>query len=236
MSQVYPLLLAAASFAGLVWLDRRLPAESPRRIEAGLVILAGGLVGARSGFIALRLPYFSAHPSEMAWFWQGGLSWIGAVVGVLGATALSARLTEGRFWAWVDTLAVPAALVSLATWTGCQVEACAFGHTVAGAPMGYDSLGSLAPRWPTQAVGMVLSGGILAGLLPLAGRNLPAGLLGMGALTAIAAVNTTLSLTRGDPSLLIGSWRVDTVAGLIVFLTAAGLALWRARPPQPEAN
>jgi hypothetical protein len=83
---------------------------------------------------------------------------------------------------------------------------------------------------------MVLSGGILAGLLPLAGRNLPAGLLGMGALTAIAAVNTTLSLTRGDPSLLIGSWRVDTVAGLIVFLTAAGLALWRARPPQPEAN
>jgi prolipoprotein diacylglyceryltransferase len=236
VSQAYPLLLAAASFAGLVWLDRRLPAESPHRIEAGLVILAGGLVGARSGFVALRLPYFSGHPLEIAWFWQGGLSWVGALVGVLGATALAARLTGGRFWIWVDALAVPAALVSLAAWTGCQVEACAFGRTVAGAPLGYDSLGSLSPRWPTQAVGMVLSGGVLAGLLPLAGRNLPAGLLGMGALTAIAAVNTTLSLTRGDPSLLIGSWRIDTVAGLVTFVTAAGLALWCARRSHPEAN
>ncbi|HET7010956.1 MAG TPA: prolipoprotein diacylglyceryl transferase family protein [Anaerolineales bacterium] len=229
MSQAYPLLLAAASFAGLVWLDRRMPAGFARRLEAGPIIVAGGLAGARLGFVALRLPYFSAHPIEIAWLWQGGLSWIGAAAGALAASALAARLTGVSFWLLLDVLAVPATLVSLAAWTGCLVDSCAWGRTVDWGPFGYDSLGNLARRWPTQAVGMVLSGILLAALLSFGGRSLPSGLLGAFALAALAAVTTGLSLTRGDPSMLVGPWRIDTVAGSAVVLAAGAAAMWRRR-------
>ena len=227
MSQAYPLLLAAACFAGLVWLDRRMPAGFTRRLEAGPIIVAGGLAGARLGFVALRLPYFSAHPIEIAWLWQGGLSWIGAAAGVLAVSALAARMTGVSFWLLLDTLAVPAALVSLAAWTGCLVDSCAWGRTVDWGPLGYDSLGNLARRWPTQALGMVLSGILLAALLSLAGRSLASGLLGAGALTLLAAVTTGLSLTRGDPSMLVGAWRIDTVAGVAVAMVAGAGATRR---------
>jgi hypothetical protein len=50
-------------------------------------------------------------------------------------------------------------------------------------------------------------------------------------LAALAAINTILSLTRGDPSLLIGGWRVDTVAGAAVFITAAVMTGIRWRQP-----
>ena len=233
MSQAYPLLLAAASIAGLVWLDRRLPAEYSRRLESGVAILAGGLAGARLGFVALHLPYYMAYPDQIAWLWQGGLSWIGAVAGALVAAAVVALMTETSFWSLLDVLAVPAGLVALAVWTGCLVEACAYGKAASWAPPGYDYLGRLAPRWPTQALGMVLSGGLLAGLLPLAFRRLPPGALGAATLAALAAVNAVLSLTRGDPSLLIGEWRLDSVAALATFVTAGGAALWRARRPTP---
>jgi phosphatidylglycerol:prolipoprotein diacylglycerol transferase len=230
VSQAYPLLLAAACFAGLVWLDRRLPAEFPRRLEAGLILLAGGLVGARLGFAALHWRYYMERPAEVAWLWQGGLSWVGAAAGVLTVAGLLSLWVDIPFATLMDALAVPAAVISLAVWTGCLVEGCAFGRSVAWGPVGYDTLGFATRRWPTQAAGMLLSGGVLAALLPWVNRTLRPGRLGAGTLTSLAGGMTLLSLTRGDPSLIVGAWRVDTIASAIVFLAGVALILRSLRP------
>ena len=227
VGQAYPLLFAAACFAGLLWLGR----QPSVRVEAGLLVLAGGVAGARLGFAALHLTYFSAHPIEITWLWQGGLSWVGGAVGAVIGGVMAATFTGTSPWDLADALSVPTAIVALAAWTGCLVEACAFGRPVPGAvwaPAAYNSLGVLAPRWPTQALGMILSAVLLAALLRMGGRR-PAGLVGAGTLAAVAATNTILSLTRGDPSMLIGNLRVDTVAGLAVFVGAAGVATFRIR-------
>jgi phosphatidylglycerol:prolipoprotein diacylglycerol transferase len=204
------------------------------RVESGLLVLAGGVAGARLGFVALHLTYFSAHSIEVTWLWQGGLSWVGGAVGAVIGAAMAAIFTGTSPWDLADALSVPAAIVALAAWTGCLVEACAFGRPVpeaAWAPAAYNSLGVLAPRWPTQALGMILSAVLLAALLRWTGGRRPAGLIGAGTLAAVAATNTILSLTRGDPTMLIGNLRVDTVAGLAVFVGAAGVAIFRIRQP-----
>ena len=64
--------------------------------------------------------------------------------------------------------------------------------------------------------------------------ELPAGMVGAGTLAAIAAMSTMLSLTRGDPSMLIGRWRIDTLAGAGIFLGAVALALIRRQRPRPN--
>ena len=228
VGQAYPLLFAAACFAGLLWLGR----QPTMRVEAGLLVLAGGVAGARLGFAALHLTYFTAHPVEITWLWQGGLSWVGGAVGAVIGAAMAATFTGTSPWALADALSVPTAIVALAAWTGCLVEACAFGRPVpeaAWAPAAYNNLGVLARRWPTQALGMILSAVLLAALLRWTGGRRPAGLVGAGTLAAVAATNTILSLTRGDPSMLIGNLRVDTVAGLAVFVGAAGVATFRIR-------
>jgi len=219
VGQAFPLLLAAAVTAGLIWLGR----QPEMRMEAGLMVLAGGLIGGRLGFAALHAPYFTTHLVEIAWLWQGGLSWVGAVAGAALAAAAAAWLTGTQARALADALSVPMSVVALASWTGCLVDACGFGHPVASswAPLAYDSFGVLARRWPTQAVGMIASGALLAALVRREGWPLPAGALGMGTMAVVAGSTTLLSLTRGDPSLLIGRWRVDTVAGGVVFLAAA---------------
>lgn len=202
-------------------------------MEAGLVVLAGGVIGGRLGFVALHLPYFTTRPIEIAWLWQGGLSWVGAALGACAAVIAAGYLTGTSPWILADALSVPVAVVALASWTGCLVDACAFGRPVVGAswaPAAYDSFGFLARRWPTQASGMILSGALLAGLLRRDGWNLPPGALGAGTLAAVAALMTMLSLTRGDPSMLIGRWRIDTVAGAGIFLAAVVTALVRRRP------
>lgn len=229
MGQGYPFLLAAAGFASLIWIGRQ-PAT---RVEAGLIVGAGGIVGARLGFVALHASYFGAHPIEAAWLWQGGLSWVGAAAGAAAGVVLAARATSISPWVLADALCVPAAVLSLACWTGCLVDACSYGRRVgeaSWAPEAYDAFGVVARRWPTQALGMILSGTLLAGLLRPAGAW-PAGLSGSVTLAALAAINTILSLTRGDPSLLIGGWRVDTVAGAAVFITAAVMTGIRWRQP-----
>lgn len=230
MGQAYPLLFAAACFAGLIWLGR----QPMMRMEAGLLVLAGGVVGARLGFAALHLPYFTAHPVETTWLWQGGLSWVGGAVGAVIGVAIAAPLTGTSPWGLADALSVPTAIIALAAWTGCLVEACAFGRPVpeaAWVPAVYNDLGVLARRWPTQALGMLLSVVLLAALLRWTGARRSAGQAGAGTLAAVAATNTILSLTRGDPSMLIVNLRVDTVAGLVVFLGAAGVAVFRSRRP-----
>ena len=204
----------------------RLPDEktSPTtRIDAGLSALTAGLIGARAGFVLLHWGYYASRLIETFWFWQGGLSWIGGVVGAVIGLGVYTTLSHRPFWPLADILALSGVVMALSSWTGCLLEGCAYGRrTNAGfwTPLAVDMFGSRVPRWPTQTVGIVLNLVILAVLYWLAGRHLRHGTLVCMSLSLIAASSLALTFTRGDPVLLLAGLRLDTVGTAVILLLA----------------
>src|SRR3989337_3551404 len=88
----------------------------------------------RSAFVLAHPAYYSTHLVEAFWFWQGGLSWAGGAAGAFLGLALFSLLARRPLWPAADALAMPGAILSLAAWTGCLAEGCAFGRRVAAGP------------------------------------------------------------------------------------------------------
>jgi phosphatidylglycerol:prolipoprotein diacylglycerol transferase len=226
--QAYPVVLGVGCIAALGWLiGRRSGAdEADDRPQAAGIALAAGLAGARIGFAALHAAYFRDHPLETLWLWEGGLSWVGAAVGVVIGIALFARFRRQSAWSLADELAVPAVIVALAAWTGCLLDQCVYGIPLDASPFAVpsaDIFGIVVPRWPTAAVGMIAVGALAALLILLSTRALPTGGHAALALGGVAAIALGLSFTRGDPSMLVGGVRLDTLAAAAV-LAAGALA------------
>ncbi len=230
--------MALAAIAGLLWAGlapprARVEGVTPIAIiDAGLATLGAGLLGARAGFVATHWSYYSLHLNEVLAFWQGGLSWTsGALGGMLGLASFSA-LAKRPFWPLADAIAIPAALVAAAAWLGCMLDGCSYGRRVtanAWIPPSPDILGNLAPRWPTQAVGVMYSLGVLALLLTVAERRHPTGVLVSLGLALIAAGALGLSFTRADPVPVTWGLRLDGLASAVLLVLGLGGVALRAK-------
>ena len=202
------------------------PALSPRKrftndpVIAGVIMLAMGLFIARMTFILLHSHYYFTRPLEILYLWQGGLSGIGGFAGALVGLGIYTRVNSESFTAHADALAIPGAIIASSCWLGCWMDGCAYGIPLENPfPLliGIDMFDSEILRWPTQAFGAIYSLLSVGALVTLKDRT-PQGILGMISLCSIALGVFGLSFFRGDPSLLIAGFRLDT-------LTALGLAL-----------
>ncbi|MCX7959943.1 MAG: prolipoprotein diacylglyceryl transferase [Burkholderiales bacterium] len=105
-------LLWLAGFGMAWWLGRR-------RIAAGLAPVSreqfddlvfaaalGAIVGGRLGYVIFYKPgYYLAHPFEILYLWQGGMSFHGGFLGVLVAVAIYARRERLDWWRLMDFVA-----------------------------------------------------------------------------------------------------------------------------------
>lgn len=239
----YPFMLSLGVAAGLLWhmLASRAPATSgvpqagypppAKGINASLVALAGGLLGARLAFVLVHSGYYLVHPVEALAIWQGGLAWHGAAAGVVLGLLVYSRLAITPFWAMIDTLAVPVTWVAAAAWIGCLLDGCAYGarmEDVWWAIPAPDWIGVVAPRWPTQLAGSALCLVSVVLLTRFEELRLWPGASGCLSLALIAAISTGLSLTRGDPIWLVLGVRLDTLASIVILLPSLGVLAWQA--------
>jgi len=209
------------------------PNLSPRRrltndpVIAGVVVLVTGLFLARMTFVLLHSNYYYAHPIEILYTWQGGLSGIGGVAGALVGLGIYNRVRGESFASCVDALAIPAAIIASSCWLGCWMEGCAYGIPLESQfPLtGIDMFNSDILRWPTQASGAIFSL-LSVGALVTLKDQLPQGVLGMVSLNLIALGILGISFFRSDPSLLIAGFRLDTLAALGLALIGIG-GIWR---------
>ncbi len=238
VSNAYPLVLATGALLGLLWLglaplERQTKAgETVARIDAGLIALSCGLLGARLGYVLTHWSYYSTRVFEAAWFWQGGLSWAGGALGALIGVAAYDKITRRPFWGEADLLAIPAAIVGAAGWLGCLLDACAYGRRTPPGPLtppAPDLLGNLAPRWPAQAIGGVYTLLVILALNRLSQLGLRPGLLAAAALTLLSAGALGIAWIRGDPMPVLAGLRLDGVASAgLLALGLSGIAI-RAR-------
>jgi phosphatidylglycerol:prolipoprotein diacylglycerol transferase len=229
-----------ACLAGLIWLGQadqwRMGKQSTgvrptpvERIDGALISLGAGLLGARIVFVLSHWGYYSDRVWESAWFWQGGLSWVGGAIGATAGLAAYASVRRKSLPALGDSLAPPLALLSVAGWLGCLVDGCAYGRRASFGwltPASPDLLGNIAPRWPTQTMGALIGVGLLVALLLMDQRRRRPGVSACLAMSVLSAGSLALEFVRADPAPTLAGMRFEALgAGTFLAAGLIGLAI-----------
>jgi prolipoprotein diacylglyceryl transferase len=111
----YGLVIAIGAFLGLqltVKRYERFGGDPDVAEKAGLLVLVGGFLGARIGYIIPRFlndgPHGAAYierPGDILAIWQGGLAFFGGLVGGTLAVVLYLRLKQADLPAFMDAVA-----------------------------------------------------------------------------------------------------------------------------------
>lgn len=215
--QPFSVLLGLGVLLGLLLTIWRVPeSEASRSFEAALWVLLAALVGGRAMSVWSNFNYYQHHPGEIIQVWQGGLSSMGALVGVVLMIISLAALWKIPAGKLADTLLPLAGALAITAWLGCWVDGCGYG-----APSdrwwalpGRDEWGVMANRVPVQLLGATLIL-ILVWFLDWAGKRVSIpGLMAAIGLFGISTVLFCLSFLRSDPSLMWNHLRLDTWGAL----------------------
>ncbi len=191
-------------------------------LDAFLVVIAGGLIGGRVGFIVWHWDYFRENPPEMWQFWQGGLSYHAALLAGIIALAVWSLLHRQPLRYYAAFFAPAFVLITAFGWVACWLEGCAYGReTLLGvlATDLPDDYGVFAVRYRTQLLGFLLTLAVLIFVFRVQ-KDQPRPIDFCWTLAAVSLVHFLISLLRGDPTVFIGNMRLDTFFnGLLVFIS-----------------
>ncbi len=222
----YTILLDAAMLLGLgslAWKGYRTDRRPAAWVDAGLVALAGGIIGGRLSHVAIHWAYVSEHITDIIRVWQGGLDWHGAVIVGLAGLYLGCRLRRTDWRHVTDSLSTVLPAGAALVYAACLSSRCAYGREVpslAGYPPLVvaelpDLYGLVLPRLSSQFLGiglsvtLVLVARLLASLIRRPGVRLWI----MLALIGLASFG--VGFTLGEPEPLIGSLRLGQALDLL---------------------
>ena len=199
----------------------------------------GVVLGGRIGYCLFYKPvYYAAHPLEIAYIWQGGMSFHGGMLGVISAMALAAWRRK-RPWLEITDFIAPCVPTGLAAGrAGNFINGELWGRAAsADLPwaMVFAQSGSDLPRHPSQIYQFLLEGLLLfAGQPPQHRKPRPTGwisgafLIGYGSLRFIAEYFREPDAHLGllSMGLSMGQWLC-----VPMLLAGAGLVWWSQRKP-----
>jgi phosphatidylglycerol:prolipoprotein diacylglycerol transferase len=129
----------------------------------------GVVLGGRLGYcLFYKLGYYSQHPLEVLFIWQGGMSFHGGMLGVIAALALFAWQRQ-RHWLQITDFVAPCVPTGLAAGrVGNFINGELWGRAADTSlpwAMVFPQSGSLLPRHPSQIYQFLLEGLLLFALL-----------------------------------------------------------------------
>jgi prolipoprotein diacylglyceryltransferase len=242
----FALFLALGACLGLAWIARRSSQKlALQRVEAGMWVLLGGLIGSRVSFVAASWPYFQDHLLQSLQFYLGGLGWPGALAGGLAALAAYAALNRIPLADLADDLLPLAAAVGVSAWLGCWVSGCAYGIASDAwwSLPSSDEWGVIAKRWPVQILGALLTVALFALVEIWAAEvELKPGHRALISGLGLSLILLATSWLRVDPAILWQGMRLEFWAALAFSILAlAGLAVYplrryRLKRQKPEGH
>jgi len=152
-------------------LARRIGIDSDRILDLAIVLVIGGVVGARLFYVFVYEPArFVREPLQIFALWEGGMVYYGALIGGFVTGTWYVIQKKLPFWQLADVVAPPLALGYGIVRIGCFLNGCCYGKEtgsflgivfpyIEGAPC-LDGV----PRYPTQLFSSIL-GFALFGLL-----------------------------------------------------------------------
>jgi prolipoprotein diacylglyceryltransferase len=222
-------LAAFGSILGLVWIAlENSDGEYSGRVNIGIGVLAGALMGARAAYVSVNWGYFQDHLVETFQPWLGGLSWPGALVGGFLALVLMAWTMGIPLGYLADDLLPLLLTLSVAVWLGCWVAGCAYGaETSAGVPT-LDEWGLWKRRFPVQLCGAVFTIALFWGIEKLhhRGGHWYPGLAASLGCAGLSLILLGASALRADPYPLYAGVRLETWAAMIFLGISILMGVW----------
>jgi phosphatidylglycerol:prolipoprotein diacylglycerol transferase len=203
----------------------------------------GVVLGGRIGYCLFYKPgYYAAHPLEIAYIWQGGMSFHGGMLGVIGAMALAAWRRQ-RHWLEITDFVAPCVPTGLAAGRmGNFINGELWGRAADPSlpwAMVFPQSGSDIPRHPSQIYQFLLEGLLLFAVLWFVSRkHRPTGwvsgvfLVGYGSLRLMAEYFREPDAHLGllSMGLSMGQWLCVPMV-----LVGMGLMVWSGRR-QPSTD
>ena len=232
----YGLMAAIAILVGYYLALKNSPRYriEPRKMETvALLVVLGGLVGARLIFVLQNMRYFLAHPLEIVFTWHGGLSWHGALLGGTLAALAYARRAGIPVLDLLDCLA-PIAAIGLAIGRiGCFLNGCCYGGPtdLPWAVRFHSSGGELTPpSHPAQLYAFVGNLLLFIGLWRWQGRRQFRGHVFLAYLAWYSVLRAALEWIRkgATADVAFDGMTRGQVASAIIFVAAIAL-IWLGR-------
>ena len=140
----------------------------PQWLESLFIyLIVATVVGARLGHVFFYgWPYYSQHPIEILYVWQGGLASHGGVLGIIVAMIIWSMKVSKRSILWVlDRVVVPSVLVAALIRLGNLMNSEIYGMQTS-LPWGFifERNHEIAPKHPTQiyeALSYLLTFGVI---------------------------------------------------------------------------
>ncbi|HEX9899195.1 MAG TPA: prolipoprotein diacylglyceryl transferase [Candidatus Methylomirabilis sp.] len=245
----YGLMYIIGILLALVMLRREarrkgLPLTEDEVLNLIMLLVFGGILGARLYYVAFNWDYYWAYPWAIPAVWQGGLAIHGGLLGGLLAGAWFVRRHRIPLWRLGDTIAPNLILGQALGRFGNFMNGDAHGvptdlpwglvfapNTPAGMQFG------TTPLHPVMLYEMAIDLGIFAVLWRLRTRSSRDGFLFGLYVLLYSGGRFVVEVFRAD-SLLLGPFRAAQVVSLLAIL-GVGVLLWRGRlwamAPQPQA-
>lgn len=234
----FGLLLGLGLLAGTyyVWKNGRaasLPEE--RLLDVTFLTILGGLIGARTLYVLSNLSLYTEEYLSVLFFWQGGLSFWGGVLGGVITILLLSRKFRWPAGQLFDLAAPAFALGGIFGYIGAFLNGSAYGGET-GFIWGVPQQGLIGARHPSQILEALLQLLIFVMLLRFRKRAPFTGFLALIYLVSYSLGRFILEFLRGDQTHLTGPFSqahmisilVGTLALLLLYLRLARLrGSWR---------
>ena len=202
-------------------------------------IVLSGLIGARIIHVLDNLDLYREHPGQAFAFWQGGLSWYGALLGGLLAGVVCARISKISLGRLADAGA-PAIMLGLAIGRiGCTINGDAYG-TPTSLPWGliYTNPNAYAQLFvaghPAPVYEMIWCLIIFGVLWNLRGRLRPDGALFPVMVAMYSFGRFFISWVREEPA-VVGPLHQAHIISLVLFVASVALLIrWKSGWGRPE--
>ncbi|CAG0948981.1 Phosphatidylglycerol--prolipoprotein diacylglyceryl transferase [Methylophilaceae bacterium] len=230
-------LMYLIGFLSVLWLGKY---RAKHRPEAGWkaseiddILFYGALgviIGGRLGYVIFYQPgYYLSHPVEIAYLWQGGMSFHGGFLGVLAAMVFFARKTGKRWLAVMDFVAPLVPIGLGAGRLGNFINGELWGRTTDAAwGMVFPQVDNLA-RHPSQLYQFALEGIVLFILLWwYSSKPRPVGAVSGLFLIGYGSFRFLVEFTR-EPDSFLGLLALNLSMGQWLSLPMIAAGIWMMR-------
>jgi phosphatidylglycerol:prolipoprotein diacylglycerol transferase len=202
--------------------------DKDKIMDLGIVMLVGGIVGARIVYVMMNYQYYVRNPLEIINLTRGGLVWYGAFIFGMIAAMWFIKKNKMDFWQSADLFAPYIALAQAFGRVGCLMNGCCYGSV---APSGF-LLGVVFPgeevlRYPSQlfsAAALILIFIVLK--IWQKNRRFKGEIfLGYGILYSVKRF--IVEFFRGDYSKMMYGLTVPQLTSIVIFVTCLSIFIYR---------
>jgi len=203
--------------------------DKNKAVDLIIMMLIGGLIGARLFHVIVNIQYYIARPLEIIDLTKGGLAWYGGFITGILTAVVYIKKNKMDFWLVTDLVAPYVALAQSFGRIGCFLNGCCYGsETDLAYPFGVIFPNTASPVHPTQVYSSLALLGIFVILRIV--QDLPhfKGEVALGYCILYSSKRFVVEFWRADNPRIMLNLTIPQYISLAVFAVSMAIFIRRA--------